>query len=253
MTSIALVMPTIDRELTQARNYLRETLEGLARSGVWESPRLHSAHLVDSGGSERWPWCDVPPETPITVHRPLFGERRTPNGNAAAAFRVGAEVGAEWVLFLEDDADPCRDLVGSVARWLDDHADGAYRVYTFASTFPNVATETKAGRTSFRLHAPSCFYGTVCLAMRAADAGLFASWLDAHPLYKGQPRSYDLLMPQWLGEHHPACMFILASCPSFVQHLGDESAAAPGSRRVFRFQSWQGREWAYRAKVSAHA
>ncbi len=268
MSHLALVMPTVDRRRMDSQNYLRATLENLRRSGMLKSRRLHSVHLVDSGGAPGWPeseleghdWVDLathatdsPDPYLVRVHRAPVGTTRTANMNAAATMRTGAASGAPWVLFLEDDVDVCADFVGSVARWLDDNADEEVRLHTFASTWPGVQLAARKGEAVVPMHAPTCFYGTVCLALRAEDALSVADWLERNPYYKGTQRSYDLLLPRWLGEAHPTRMTMSASAPSFVQHLGDESAVSPGRKKVFEFPSWPGRDWMYMRRELAGA
>ena len=59
MQDIVVVMVTVDRN--PYKNYLTETLQNLARSKTWQSERLLSFHLFDSGGG-RPDWPFIPNE-----------------------------------------------------------------------------------------------------------------------------------------------------------------------------------------------
>ena len=56
-----------------------------------------------------------------------------PNENGCLALEAAVASGPDWVLFLEDDAGPIDDLVGSVDRWLDDHAEPDGHLYPLGS------------------------------------------------------------------------------------------------------------------------
>lgn len=241
MNDIAVVMITVDR--TPRQNYLAQTLEYLARSGVFASERLHSFHLINSRSDQFARLAlDSAALCHAWAHMP-YEEQRTPNENAATALTIGAESGAAWVLFLEDDLDVCAHFLESVGLWLDDHATLQVPVYIFGAGAPgdNMVDLFHRGETCAG-YKPENFYGTQAIAMRSSTAYDVAQSIRDQAPHVGD-RGYDLLIGRWaVSQGYHA---FLASIPSFVQHVGHESALTSG---MFLFPSWPGREWTYMAK-----
>jgi hypothetical protein len=134
-------------------------------------------------------------------------------------------------------------LFDSVGAWLDDHATEACPLYVFGCPYVEVAEAADRGETSWSYPVRG-FYGTQAFAVRAEDARSIASWLD-----KGNPYGhaagcaiYDLAIGGWAAAR--GVDNFLASAPSFVQHVGEESVINPRAE-VYGFPSWRGREWAY--------
>lgn len=245
MKDITIVMVTIDR--SPSTNYLRDTLRNLQRSGVWKSPRLHSFHLCDSEPKNQWSKLEAS-SYPITLHRPSF-EQLLPSLNVARALSHGAESGAKWVLFIEDDVDVCDQFLESVGAWLDFHATPAFPVYSFGANYDAIATVAQGGGTYWR-YPVKTFYGTQCFAINRGNAKSLSTYLEEHPLYQGiNAGSYDLIMQDWALHEWPESRFFLAACPSFVQHLGRHSVINP-RKNVHSFKSWPGRDWSFSGSKS---
>ena len=225
MKDIAVVIVTRDR--TPLKNYLPDTLAALARSGVLVSDRLHSLQTITSN-------------------------TRTASENVAATLHAGADTGAPWVLFLEDDVDVCADFLGSVGRWLDQYA---HRNTVFSFSVPHSAINLET--TQYWKYPIEYFCCTQALAMRREDAQSLAEYLDAHPTYTGHDGgvstgAYDLHIRDWARQRWPAMEFFGASNPSFVQHVGYDSVITPG-RSLIVMPNWPGREWKYEPHVEVVA
>lgn len=263
---IAVTMRTFDRRQgfqehmvpdLQRSNYLGTTLENLRRGGVFESRLLSSFNLVDSGSKDLSNFLVsefsklAQPVWNITLDKTEV--QRTANENAARALALGAaDLDAQWVLFCEDDIDVCYDFLWSVGSWLRDHEDEKYRLYTFGSAA--VDPEDCLKRSSIPVSLP-CFYGTVCYVMRREDAASMADYIGGHPRYTGgrfygtgDPGvtvAHDLHFHQFHEQLYPKVTHVLASAPSFVQHIGDQSGISTRSHLI-TYKSWPGRGWTYR-------
>ena len=209
------VMTTLDRGRV---NYLERTVRGLASAGFFDYPGMH-LDVFDSGSADRGFTGFVDDlDLPVTVHFP--SRRLSLVENVIRAFRAGAQSGAEFVVFMEDDIDVVPDLAESIDRFIAEHDDGAL-VWSFHAAFGGVEKAARAGCDHFELDCPA-FYGTLCLAMRADHARLFANWLQARHDQAGLRGAADLEINHWLmkemGVHSVCC-----SAPSLVQHAGYHS------------------------------
>lgn len=228
------------------RNYVRETLQNFQRAGVFVSRRLYQFHLVDSGSLDKnFLQREAGDFYPIVYHTP--SKPRTPNENAGAALRLGSKSSASWVLFCEDDLDVVDDFLDGVAAWLIKNAREDRRLYTFGSAAVSANYEGEILDVTVE-----SFFGTTCYAMRREDAASMADYIEGNPLYNGGrfegkggvPVAHDLHYHQWSRALYPDINFFAASCPSFVQHVGIESAISNRSHEI-TYKSWPGREWRY--------
>lgn len=259
MRDIAVVIVTVDRR--PRKNYLADTLSNLARSGAWGGERLHSIHVVDSGGSDEWPDDGiidfayasyrsgepvVPiPSNVIAVHR--TETRRNGKQNFATALEVGARSGARWVVVLEDDVDFVDDFVDGVGRWLDDCAVPRAMFYPLCGNHMTIAHRALAGLNSWD-YPIEAFWGFQAIATRPVEALSFAEWLRQNPDYihadgRKDSEAHDLEMHRWAVANR--IRSFVGSCPSFVQHVGVESVINPTRDWDVSFPSWPGRDWSY--------
>lgn len=238
MRDIAAVLITVDRSPQQ--NYLGETLSNLERGGLNTSRRLHSLTLVDSGPGSMW--AESRARGTMRTSGPRVG-RRCANTNVAAALDIGAATACRWVLFLEDDIDVCADFFDSVGAWLDEAGClGEYPIYALGANYPQVDEAVAAGLSSWE-YLVRQFYGTQALVIDSEYARSIADYLSAHCYDRtNDGTAYDLLMSDWALRH--GFSHFLASCPSFVQHIGRSSSIRPRPR-THTFPSWPGRDWSY--------
>lgn len=238
--SIAVVMITVDR--SPRDNYLSSSIHNLERASVFDCDLLREFTVVDSGSPTRNHLVSWKPK-----NKSNFGWSLTPPGrtpflaceNAGRALKIGAESGAQWILFCEDDIDVCANFLESVAAWLDRFADDRYGIYPFAS--PYDINNFNSQQTAEIDH--DSFYGTQCFAIHPHHANLLGNYLLSNPLVKGevQPTFYDLMIADWLRANN---LLILCSNPSFVEHIGRESVCTDHAI-THRSPSWPGRDWSY--------
>jgi len=255
--NIAVVMITIDR--SPKPNYLPQTIANLDRSGVFDSPHLHSFHLTMGHPRKHI----VDPKYRMAANRvlhyrecvslrnPPCKTRWLPRENAGQALIWGSRMGvAEWVLFLEDDIDVCANFLESVSGWLDKHSfvdgNGYGNIYSFASPV-NPSALGLFERWTYP--DPRNFYGTQAFAVNPRTANYLGHLLTYnyglvhHPdgtLFS--PAEYDLAIGSYA---HATDRSIVCSVPSFVQHIGKESSLSDRSE-CHTFPSWPGRGWSYR-------
>lgn len=256
MRDLVVVMRTFNRHESSTplgntftrRNYVGDTLASMVRSHVFESEILHSFNICDSGSDDP-AFFEQEIEAPLAdkafnLFRP--GKRLTPNENAGVTLGIGAEAGASWVLFCEDDIDVCDYFLESVWGWLNKHAHAKRRLYTFGSNNSDFR--------GFEINDVSIsgFFGTTCYAMRREDAALMAAYIKETPLYTNHKRNekggvgvcHDLHYHEWSALTYPDLKYFAASVPSFVQHMGDASALSARENTI-RYASWPGRGWRF--------
>lgn len=245
---ISVVMITVDR--TPKPNYLRETIDNLERGGVFTSERLRSFTLVlgqpITEVSESYRYIDARSAFPmISAHQRLL-----PCENAGRALILGSKLAFShtqgWVLFLEDDIDCCADFLGSVGRWSDRHENDNDALYALGSSHPS-------GHSSDIWRFPNArnFYGTQAIILRPSQAlslgtAISADWQSIRsqqmdPFLSGE---YDLMIGHLVARQRLRSG-ISVSVPSFIQHIGVESALSD-RKTCHTFPSWPGREWSYR-------
>jgi hypothetical protein len=228
-----VVMMTFDR--SPRTNYLQDTVNNLLRAGVFESSRLHSFTLADSGS----PTLDVIQTAFENVDYDVYVAtgQRTPTQNAAYALSRASNMGADWVLFLEDDIDVCNWFLESAAGWLEDHIDMGHRVFPLGANYADI--EGLVGRSTCWTYPIAAYYGTLAVAMRSNDARSIAEHLAQIDPEKA---TYDLFIAQWAAAR--GIREFLTPVPSFVQHLGQDSSIRPGGE-FHQYRSWPGRQWSY--------
>ena len=231
---VVLTIRTANR--APQKNYLGATVENLLRQGA--SPKALAIFATDPDVS----WMPkLPPG--IRVHVPH--EHLNPNRNGLAQVLALDWCDADWIVMTEDDLEWCLDPIGSIARWLDDHARPDVSVYRFFA-FDRVERCTEqVGKTPLREQK-----GSQAIAMRAADARRFRDWALAHPKDwrpKSAPFQYqtdtgfDKLVGYWALQDNPEQQFGMVSLPFFVKHIGVQSSLHAFGKRIdhtFAGESW---------------
>lgn len=240
---IAITMRTNDR--SPGPNYLHQTIENALRAGIMASPHLAAFDIVASHTlegefrEEAGYYChagQVQVERGQSWRINLHDPRRvlSPNECATEAHAIADSHDADYVLFIEDDLDFCANFLESVVSWLGEYAESQYPLFVFGS--PQISS-TRRGAKPVRVKG---FYGTQCYAIPKRLHSRLVQWLIENPLYRGKSRCHDLRLHNWAEELRVT--HFLASCPSFVQHVGEVSGM--GCPRV-HFPSWRGRDWSY--------
>ncbi len=216
---IGVVMTTANRihakqgigSTVASRNYVGATLRDLLAQGV-------TPHVFATSPNVKWlrPLMAGLPESHL--HLPSRPLNRIENG-AAAMLNVPA---CDWVLHLEDDVQPCADVLGSISRWLSRHARDDRRIVLFW------AREAHVGAVDVDDHPRDLLFGAVAVAMRRADALDFGQWVVSHARRwrsgTARLRGFDKMMRAWHKQTYPDIPAVSASVPSLFQHMGKDSS-----------------------------
>ena len=160
-----------------------------------------------------------------------------PNENACRAIEGAAQFGADWIIFLEDDAGPVDDFFGSVTRWLDDHSVDDVHLYPLGGVYG--VSNVPCVRWPIEQ-----FFCSVALALRGAMATSLVEYLRANAHVR---TGFDIMSGHWhrTVSNSP---FLIAAQPCLVDHLGDESTlidTRPGRNVVGHFSRFLGRDYSY--------
>ena len=235
--SFAVVMITVDR--VPRRNFLAETLANLKRSGVFDSPLLESFSIVNSNFDTKDFIYEAIGDLPISVYSPIGGMRKATE-NGAMALAIGSESQADWVLFLEDDIDVIDKFLESTDLWLARHGRRSV-VFPLGANYADIAALYRLGADDAWTYELGMFYGTLAFALTPGHAKAVSDYWYANR----RDQTYDLLMSRWAREQKVE--HFVTPVPSFVQHIGRESAIRPGSPFI-QYESWPGRRWRYEPK-----
>lgn len=186
--------------------------------------RRHQIFIFPTAPDVGWLWDEAGFD--MRVVPPAM--RLTPNENGYAPIALLDEIDADWIILSEDDLEWCPDPIGSMSRWLEQHANPdvlIYRFFAFNSLTPVSKSCAKAPLREMK--------GSQAVALRAEDARRFAAWAKAHPFDwrpKGAPfqhrphDGFDKLLGYWALQDRPAVPYGLVSVPFFVKHLGVQSS-----------------------------
>lgn len=226
------------------RNYLGQTVRAFLESGC--DPSL--VHLFPTDPDVRWLSEELDGLPALAIHTPDVV--RSPNANGVAQVSALDAMDAEWIGLFEDDVYPCRDVVGSITRWLSVHADPAVHVYRLFA-LPGTASRKCAPHADrFPLWE---MRGSQAVILRAADARAFAEWATAHAKtwrpknapfqHHPQTRGFDKLIGYWALATWPDQPYGLLSQPMMIRHVGRESSMY--SHGVANDRAFAGMAWSY--------
>lgn len=246
----SIVMRTVDRQ-PKAKNYVMDTLANLERAGLFRSAIPFVLTIVtDHAGSEDFikgleGWFE---KYPHKIRLSLSEVRLTPNQNGALALELAVNVGAPWVIFLEDDIDVGADWLESVDAWLTRVAQPErYQIFPLCAAYKGVR-ESKTGSWEYPV---KDFYGTQAYCLRAETAESVLTFYRGSKRWKKQKKGHDMMLKDWAGQQEPAITHFLTPAPSMVQHLGEESSLHLG--RFHKYESWPGRDWSYYREVTGNS
>lgn len=242
LMNLILTIRTANR--APKRNYVGATVRSLIAKGADPS----AIHLFPTDPDVRWL-----SELPVTVHVP--DHHCTPNENGIRQVEALEGSEAEWIVFCEDDIETCADPMGSMARWLADHARPDVHVYRFFA-LPRTPV---VRRTETADWCPlKEMRGSQAVALMADDARAFAAWATAHPTdwrpkdapFQDRPtKGFDKLIGYWALKHWPNQPLGLVSRPMLVNHIGTESALY--SHGIRNDQAFAGGRFSYGSEVTA--
>lgn len=245
---IGIVMVTIDREKTGRKNYISDTLWDIHRSGLTCSNTPYVFHLFDGGsksleyivGSYRRSVFNVLWESEVKL---------APNVNVGRALVFGGQLDVDWVLFLEDDIEFCKNFLDGVAWWLGHYAGTKHRLFTFYTPYREILTEyNKILECSNNINVSTWeypvdkFYGTQAFAVRPREAQSIGEYLVNLPY----PTSgYDIEIQNWAKANpiQKEPENFLSSVPCFVQHIGEQSVLFNDPKRFHQTSGFIGKDW----------
>lgn len=262
---LAVVIPTVNR--SPKPNYIQQTLSSLAKSvSDVSTDNVHLFILDDCVSENKSSFnrsCLYPPSD-YPIKWLSFGTREHLPAylKIAECLKIGHKYASKWVLLLEDDVLVCRDFFGSVLRWLETSRGGysckiydnisrlendLAKIISFGSAHPDIKLGLEANFDGIRIPAHE-FYGTQAIAMRPDTALAIARYLETSPRCKERPGEYDLTIADWIRENQPDYPYVVASVPSFVQHIGRESSIRENGV-FFEFDSFPGEDWTYEVRL----
>lgn len=238
---LVVSMCTVDRG---PHTYLGGTVRDLLSKGVPAS----AIHLFPTSPDVAWldrelgslAICRHVPEQPC--HR---------NANGLRQITVLDEVDADWLVMLEDDVRVCDDFLGSVTRWLSDHARpdvGFYRLLTLGLSRQDPTFGSPRGQAGpgAQLWSNWEVIGAQAVAIRADHAREFAAWGMSNrehfrpsmaPFQTRREDGFDKMLGYWARDTRPGS-FHLAANPNLVLHVGETSSLhRRGIRNDIRFSA----------------
>jgi len=162
----------------------------------------------------------------------------SPNENGCLALDL-APLDTDWTLFLEDDAGPIDDFIGSTARWLADHAVHNIHLYPLGHPIGNANTASAATRWDI-----SCYFCSVALAIRTSLVPSLTSYLRANAHVR---TGFDLMAGHWHRTVSDSAHLLTPSV-CLVDHLGDVSTlidTRPARNVVGHFTAFRGTSYTY--------
>lgn len=227
-----VVCPTVDR--FPKPNYIDRTLESLEKSGFFDS-ELCPALVLTNSNPARGEYLEKFRRLPrTTVTDP--GTAAGLSVNAGTAIVAAARTGADYIIVIEDDIIFCNRWIESIDAWLRSHASAEHRLFSFFTPYREVTNAVNAGRDSWE-YPLQAFYGAQCWAVRGGDGRSVGEFI------RTSRGNYDVELKQWVERTYPQVSHHLASCPSFVQHIGLISAL--GSLNPPVLDDFPGEEWSY--------
>ncbi len=161
------------------------------------------------------------------------------NENSCRALEAAAGDGSEGVVFVQDDAGPIRDFVGSTERWLEAHQVEDVHVYPLAHAYALdqvclYLPTPDAQRWNYPIEG---FFGAVALVIRASMVPSLITYIKE----SGLSLAFDILVGRWHRSISQST-FLIAPIPCFVDHLGSKSTIG---NTVGQYPCFLGQEWAY--------
>lgn len=225
------------------RTYLGATVQNLLERGVpREAIHVFPTHPETDwvfaqlqGAAAVWPLSERATEPVITVHRPEVLCHR--NANGLRQVSVLDRVEADWLVMLEDDVQVCDDFLGSLDRWLEDHARPDvvfYRLLTLGSDRRDPVYGAPSGYAgpAARLCSNWEVFGAQAVVMRADHAREFAAWGQENrehfrptmaPFQTRREDGFDKMIGYWSRDTRPGSYHLVAS-PHLVLHVGETSS-----------------------------
>lgn len=177
-------------------------------------------HIKDYTNEHMEYWKDI---TFLTEEK-----RIDANANRAKLLEYCCNTGATYIIYMQDDVVVCPDFMNRVDAFIDKYSDEV--MWTFHAAYIEVVTTLKMKKDKW-VYPYSKYYGSLCHILRNKDCLSYAQELKKQSSL-GNEIGGDIILAHWLNEHYPK-KHIAASCPCYVQHIGDDSilSHSHGTRR----------------------
>jgi len=234
-------IPTVNRY--PKKNYLKTTLRSLQEGGVFDYPDVKV--IVSDSGSQNGLLHirDYTKEYQDIWHKITFLENKeklSANANNSKIINYCAELTDNYVIYMQDDQIVRPDLMKYINIFIEKYSDAP--VWTFYASYGEVLKQAKKGIDKWDYPYKN-YYGSLCYALRKNDALSYAKMLKEHA-DKGQGIGGDMILKKWLRDNYPEKKYLVASCPCYTQHIGEESmlSASHGIRRNQSFDEFFGKK-----------
>jgi hypothetical protein len=223
---ISIILTTVDREKRGSRNYFFDTWNSLVSDG-----KLYDADKIDNivisvgepAGSYSQLIKDHTAIEPVTYNTDLTVVEHTHE-----AFRIGKELGSQYILIIQDDTLFAVDFMLEAVRFLTE-CDGrnVADIYTLYTPYREVSEQ--AGQ--YWQYKPEQYYSLVCTTFKQSA---ISDYIDSK--YYKDPECYN--SPKmvngrrvWDGADMRIKLFMIdykkrvaGHCPNIAVHIGSQSS-----------------------------
>ena len=204
------------------KNYLKKTLRNMERGGIFKYKDV-TVTVSDSGSQNGLLHIrDYTKEYQDIWHKVEFLEHPTrlcANDNVAKILRHCAKKTDKYVMYMQDDVDIRPMFMESVDSFVEKYPDEI--MWTFHAAYSEVLTRAKSKKDKWRYPLKN-YYGSLCYVLRIDQALEYADELSKLAR-QGTGKGGDIILSKWLRNKHGEGAKIAASCPCYVQHIGEES------------------------------
>lgn len=228
-----ITMRCIDR--SPKENYIHTTMKSLIASGLFNSKLSFEFHLFD-GGSPSLDYLKQYKELKnLSIHTPKV--ETTKNEDWLRAVGYCEQIKCDYVIQLEDDILFCNKWLESINTYLKKHKKliDDNPMVSFYTPYKEIERRTKK-KIEYWDQSFQQFYGTQCIlfkkdiALKAVNHIIKGIKDINNYSFKFRKKNHkpagmigaciDLWLQEW-GVHEYPNKFFIASCPSFVQHIGE--------------------------------
>lgn len=214
----SIVIMSVNR--APKKNYIEPMINSLEKTGAFK--RSDISITISDSGSEDLSYIDFVEDRNLPV-KVLYSEKRLClNENFSKAMIFGASETSEYVVFMEDDILVAPTLITEMDKFLKRYPKET--IWSFHAMYAEVRKRAISGHDHWDMPKDK-FYGTLCTVLRKDDARKLADYIY-NVWYKknGRKIGADIRIKIWLDKFYPGVDHIKCSAPSFVQHMGIESA-----------------------------
>lgn len=258
-----IVMRTINRDYSindYTDNFIHTTINSLIKSDLFKSKCDFEFHLFDGG---------VPLNDkllPISIEKPSIeylnkykylkntfihcaDKYLTKNENWLRMISETKYIVYDYLIMLEDDLVFCNKWIESINLFCNKYENllNNHPFISFYASYKEIEKEYKKGKEYWDQYTAEQFYGTQCILFKKKKALECFDYIsngieNINDIVFKKPRNTELLkircidlwIQEWLMNKYPDSN-VVASCPSFVQHIGEKTASHLNLHQSFKF------------------